>query len=72
MASRHAALWFIGSLVLRVGIALTGFYLVGRHDWQLLLACLFGFVIARVVVMRMTASKFQHPISSSAEVHHAP
>ncbi len=72
MTSRHAALWFTGSLILRVGVALAGFYFIGRNDWQMMLACLFGFVVARVVVMRLTGSRIQHPDSSSTEVHHAP
>ena len=72
MTSRRAALWFTGSLILRVGVALTGFYFIGRNDWQRLLACLFGFVVARAVVMRLTGSRLQHHASSSTEVHHAP
>ena len=72
MTSRYAALWFTGSLILRVGVALAGFYFIGRNDWQMMLACLFGFVVARVVVMRLTGSRIQHPDSSSTEVHHAP
>ena len=72
MNSRYAAFWFTGSLILRVGVALAGFYFIGRNDWQRLLACLFGFIVARFVVMRLTGSRLQHPASSSTEVLHAP
>ena len=72
MTSRYAALWFTGSSILRMGVALTGFYFIGHNDWQRLLACLFGFVVARVVVMRLTGSRLQHPASTSTEVDHAP
>ncbi|SMP43146.1 F1/F0 ATPase, subunit 2 [Neorhodopirellula lusitana] len=72
MASRYAALWFTGSLIVRVGVAVAGFYFIGRGDWRRLLACLCGFVLARVVVMRLTGSRLQHPASSSTGVHHAP
>lgn len=72
MTSSYAAFWFTGSLLLRVGVALAGFYFIGRDDWQMMLACLFGFVVARVVVTRLTGSRLQHPASSSGEVHHAP
>lgn len=72
MMSRHAAFWFLGSLILRVGIALAGFYFIGRNDWKMMLACLFGFVVARFVVIRLTGSRFQYPASSTTEVHHAP
>ncbi|TWU46870.1 ATP synthase subunit I [Rubripirellula reticaptiva] len=72
MTSRYAAFWFTGSLILRVGVALAGFYCIGHNNWQMMLACLLGFVIARVVVMRLTGPRLQHPASSSTEVHHAP
>jgi len=52
MASESPALWFFGSLLLRTGIILTGFYLVSRNDWSMLVMCLFGFLVARVIVVK--------------------
>ncbi len=54
MASTSPALWFLTSLTLRMGITLTGFYAVGRDDWRRLLACLCGFLMARLLVARLT------------------
>lgn len=54
VSSERPALWFLGSLLLRTIITLTGFYLVARGDWQRLLMCLLGFVIARPIVTRLT------------------
>ena len=54
VSSERPALWFLGSLLLRTIITLTGFYFVARGDWQSLLVCLLGFVIARPVVARLT------------------
>ncbi len=54
VASKRPAAWFFGSLLLRTLIALGGFYLVSRGDWRRLLACLVGFVLARLVVLRAT------------------
>jgi F1F0 ATPase subunit 2 len=54
VASPRPVLWFVGSLLVRMSIALTGFYLVGRGDGARLLICLLGFVMARVAVMRLT------------------
>lgn len=71
LTSRYAALLFMASLMLRMSVALTGFYFIGRDHWQRLLACLLGFVVARVVVMRLTGSRLQHHTSSSAEVRNA-
>jgi F1F0 ATPase subunit 2 len=57
LVSQHPALWFIGSLILRMSLVLTGFYLITRHgNWQLLLSCLLGFIVARIAVMRLTIS----------------
>ena len=40
------AFWFLGSLLLRTGAILAGFYLVSQGHWSRLVACLLGFVIA--------------------------
>jgi F1F0 ATPase subunit 2 len=52
VASKRPAAWFLGSLVLRTLIALTGFYMVARSDWRRLIACLVGFALARMIVIR--------------------
>ncbi len=52
--SPHPALWFLLSLLLRTAITLTGFYFVSRRDWRSMLACLVGFLLARVAVSRFT------------------
>lgn len=54
LSSRRPALWFLGSLLLRMGLAVTGFYFVGNGQWQRLLACLLGFIVARFIVLRIT------------------
>jgi F1F0 ATPase subunit 2 len=46
------AAWFLGSFVLRTGIAVTAFYFVYGGDWRRLLACTLGFLAARSVVLR--------------------
>ena len=38
VSSQQPALWFFGSLLLRMSVALAGFYFVGREDWQRLAA----------------------------------
>jgi F1F0 ATPase subunit 2 len=55
VAARHVALWFFASLLLRTGVTLLGFYLVGHGSWERLLVCLAGFVMARLIVTRLTA-----------------
>jgi F1F0 ATPase subunit 2 len=54
IASKWAAVWFLGSLLLRTAIALSGFYFVSQGDWRRVLACLFGFLIARFSVTMLT------------------
>lgn len=56
--SEWTGLLFSGSFLLRVGVAVAGFYLVSRGDWRRLVACLVGFLIARVAItqfIRVTA-----------------
>jgi F1F0 ATPase subunit 2 len=54
MTSKNPALWFFGSTLLRMSLAVAGFYFISQGDWRKLLVCLLGFVIARVVVTRFT------------------
>ena len=58
VVSKYPALWFSGSMLLRMGIVLVGFYVVGRGHWERLVVCLLGFVIARVFVILRLRSRF--------------
>jgi F1F0 ATPase subunit 2 len=55
LSSPRPAGWMLGSLVLRTGLVLAGFYLVGGDHWERLVAALLGFLIARLVVTRLAA-----------------
>jgi F1F0 ATPase subunit 2 len=57
VSANQPALWFLGSLLVRMGAALAGFYVVSGGHPDRLLACLVGFVIARPVVMRLTRTR---------------
>ena len=61
IASSRPPLWLAGSLVLRTGIVLAGFYLVGRGDWTRLVACLIGFVVARILATSVIGLMPQAP-----------
>jgi F1F0 ATPase subunit 2 len=54
VTAKHPALWFLGSMLLRTGIALVGFYFVMGDDWRKLLLSLLGFVIMRSIVIRLS------------------
>ncbi|MEP6763692.1 MAG: ATP synthase subunit I [Gemmatimonadaceae bacterium] len=54
LSSKRPALWLLGSALLRTGIALAGFYAIGRDDWKRLLAALVGFTVARFIVLWRT------------------
>ena len=53
ISSNRPALWFFISLVLRTGIALAGFYFVGRGRLEYLIPCVLGFMISRLIVNRL-------------------
>jgi F1F0 ATPase subunit 2 len=72
VASARPALWFVGSLLLRTGIVLAGFYLVGHGDWQRLAACLLGFIGARFSIMRRLRLKNESGNTGMKEVNRAP
>lgn len=72
LASPHAAFWFFGSMLLRTSVAVTGFYVVSGGQWQRLLACLLGFVTARLLVTWLTRPSAEARVSASKEASHAP
>jgi len=71
VSSKRPALWFVGSLLVRTSIALAGFYFIARGHWQRLIMCLIGFVVARLIVTRLTQSA-EKPAYLAQKVSHAP
>jgi F1F0 ATPase subunit 2 len=51
--SQWSGLLFSASLLLRMAAAVTGFYLVSHGEWRKLVACLAGFLLARIAVTRL-------------------
>lgn len=72
VSAKRAALLFLGSMVLRTGVVVIGFYVVAGAYWQRLLVCLLGFVIARFIVTRLAGPPLQHYDASAKEAGHAP
>ena len=72
VSSRRPALWFLGSGLLRMSIAVAGFYFVGLGHWERLLACLVGFVMARLVVTWLTRPSGETKTHLSHETIYAP
>jgi F1F0 ATPase subunit 2 len=62
LTAAHPAPWFAGSLLLRMGILLAGFYAIAAVGWQALILSLLGFLLSRMIVTRLTrpALKNQH------------
>ncbi len=71
VSSRSPAAWFLVSMLLRMLIALAGFYFVGRGDWRRLVVCLLGFLIARSMATRATRAPAGSQESASKEAGHA-
>ncbi len=72
VSSRNPALWFSGSLLVRLALAMAGFYGVGSHHWERLLMCLFGFIAARLVVTWLAGPAGSTPKRSMEGASHAP
>ena len=72
LSSKQPGVWFLSSMLLRMSIALAGFYFVGRGHWERLLLCLLGFVVARFIVMWLTRPRPEDSNSRTPEVSHAP
>ena len=73
LASERPALWFFGSLLLRTGTVLAGVYFAAQGHWSRLAACLLGFVIARIlIVRRLTRVAAAEQPQLETESSHAP
>jgi len=72
VSSRQPALWFFGSLLLRMAFILVGFYVVSGTQWERLVACLVGFVMARLAVTWLTRPMGEDPTRPAQEVCSAP
>jgi len=72
VSSPRPALWFFGSLLLRMSIVLAGFYFVGRGSWVRLVVCFLGFICARFLVMWQTRRPIEEQNAATKEASHAP
>lgn len=52
--SKRPTLLFMGSLITRLAIVVFGFYYIGANSWLRILICLAGFLLARMVITRIT------------------
>ncbi len=71
VSSQRPALWFFGSSLLRMSIALAGFYFVSGGHWERLLLCLLGFVMTRLVVTWLTPPPGENQTGPAQEASHA-
>jgi F1F0 ATPase subunit 2 len=73
VTSETPALWFVGSLLLRTGLILAGFYVAAQGHWSRLVACLLGFLFARaIVVKRLARAPAEGPTQREEEKSIAP
>jgi F1F0 ATPase subunit 2 len=72
VSAKQPALWIFGSLLLRTSAALAGFYVVSGGHLDRMLLCLLGFVMARLLVTRLTKSPGEIARRPPHEASHAP
>jgi F1F0 ATPase subunit 2 len=78
LTSEQPALWFVGSLLARMGLMLAGLYFVSGGDWHRTVCCLTGFIIARMTVLHLSSlPRFEadvelaaHSATPSASINH--
>jgi F1F0 ATPase subunit 2 len=71
LTTPHPSLWLLGSALIRMSVTLTGFYFVSDGQWQRLLACLAGFIAARLIVTWLTRSPIAESNCAKQEARHA-
>jgi len=71
LTSRATALWFSLSFLLRSSVCLYGIYWIGANDFVRILVCLGGFIVARMIVMKLTPDSTFTLNSEASEAGHA-
>lgn len=71
VVSKHPALWFLSSLILRTALVLAGFYFVSGGHWERLVVCVLGFLVARFIVIWLTRPSAGNQNCSAQEDSHA-
>ena len=67
-AKRPGLLMLVGYAV-RMMIVVSGFYLLSNGDWHKLVAALAGFILARILIVRMLAGHGQRSIDAVRGEH---
>ena len=67
--SGKPAMWFLLSLVFRVSIVLAGFFMVSGGQFYRLLACLAGFIAARMLLSRLSGTWKKQPLLNKFDRH---
>lgn len=71
LKSARPELWFLGSLIVRMALAISGCILISSGHWERLLACMLGFLLARVIVCHGVPSLVTVEIRNDKETSHA-
>lgn len=71
LTTPHPAQWLLGSALIRMSITLAGFYFVSDGQWTRLLACLAGFIIARLIVTQLSRPTVAESRCAKQEANHA-
>lgn len=54
LVAKNPAAWFLISFILRMSVAISGFYWIAQlGEWQYLATALLGFIITRMVLTRV-------------------
>ncbi|WP_159470269.1 ATP synthase subunit I [Dyadobacter sp. 3J3] len=69
LGTNYAAIWMLGSALIRTAVVLTGFYFISQGSLPRLLVSVTGFIAARFLVLRVT-KKFEEKQFLSTESRH--
>lgn len=72
LASKSTALWLGVSFLLRTGLCLYGFYWIGSAHPLRMMACLAGFIVARVILVKLAGHSAFARDTATSGARHAP
>ena len=72
LKSSMPSTWILGSFFFRIALVMLGLYYIGLGNWQKILVCVAGFILARVVVTHFTKPKKADILEARKEITHEP
>ena len=69
LKSKHPGFLFLASNLVRTGTVVAGFYLLSGGQWERLIAALLGFMLSRIILIRLRPNPVEGKMKIQTNAH---